>query len=353
MNQKNWQKIKANPDLIHQYDVRSRVIDSIRKFFKNEEFREVETPLLVKSPGTEPYLEVFESTLKRANLEDQKAYLLTSPEYSMKKLLAAGLGSIFQICKSFRNGEGISGRHNPEFTILEWYRVNADYRDVMDDFEKMMLAILHGTKSKDKKTVGKNELLFQGKIYDLTPPYPRISVAEAFEKYVGVSKDELLSRDSLMAVAKEKDYQLGEETTWEEVYNQLFLNEIESEIGKINKPVIIYDYPASQAALSRKKADDPRFAERFEVYMAGLELGNAFSELTDAKEQKERLEEELALREKLGKTKYELDNDFIDALSSGLPDTGGIAVGVDRLVMLFANVATIEETLFFPGSEVF
>lgn len=340
---KNWQKLRQDGELKRRLLMREQVIDGIRSFFKQQGFHEVETPLLVVAPGTEPYLEVFETKLKKPAGKSMSAYLLTSPEYAMKKLLAAGMGNIFQVCKSFRNNEGSSERHNPEFTILEWYRTPADYTDIMTDFEQLMLA-LNG---------GKTELSYQGKKYDLSAPYPRLSVAETFAKYVGVTEEELLSEEALKKVLKQKGYQVTPETDWEAAYNQLFLNEIEPKLAEMDQPVIVYDYPASQAALSKKKVSDPRFAERFEVYLAGLELGNAFSELTDAVEQEQRLREELALRKKLGKTEYQLDTDFIEALKAGMPESGGIAVGVDRLVMLFADAEDIEETLFFPSSEVF
>lgn len=344
---KTWQRLKQRPSLMKQYLMRERVIDAIRLFFKKQGFHEVETPLLVQSPGTEPYLEVFETTLKSPGSKDKQGFLLTSPEYAMKKLLAAGMGNIFQVGKSFRNQEGVSSRHNPEFTILEWYRTEADYLDIMADFEQMMLFILRSVT--DQKT----KLVFQGRSYNLTPPYPRMTVAEAFKKYVGVTSEQMLSRQELIKVARHKQYEVKKDSTWEEVYNQLFLNEIEPQLAKFDRPIFIYDYPVSQAALSKVKSDDPRFAERFEVYLAGLELGNAFSELVDATEQERRLKAELALRKKLGKVEFQLDIDFIEALKSGLPDTGGIAVGIDRLVMLFANATSIQDTLFFPAQEIF
>lgn len=343
---KNWQKIKQNQALKNQFFVREKVFDGIRSFFKNEGFHEVETPLMVKHPGTEPYLEVFETKLIEAGKKKQ-AFLLTSPEFAMKKLVAAGLGNIFQICKSFRNGEGLSERHNPEFTILEWYRVNADYTDIMTDFENMLRYLNKEINSDDQY------LTYQGRKYDIFSPFTRITVAEAFEKYLGIGKRDLLSVDALKEVAKAKGYEVNEDTDWEGVYNQLFLNEIEPKIDNQDKPVILYDYPSSQAALSKRKQDDPDFAERFEIYLAGLELGNAFSELTDPAEQKKRFEEELELRRKLGKTEYQLDQDYIDALESGLPETGGIAVGVDRLVMLLADVTDIKDVTFFPSTEIF
>lgn len=347
--QKNWQKLRENPALLEQFLIREKVIDAIRAFFKSEGFHEVETPLLVQSPGTEPYLEVFESELITPGFENKKAYLLTSPELSMKKALSAGMGSIFTICKSFRNGEGISDSHNPEFTILELYRVEADYTDIMRDCENLMLFILNSLGLNESKN---NVLEYQGKTYNLSTPWDRITVSEAFQTYAGVSQSDMLDEQKLVEIAKQKGYQVSEQTTWEEAYNQILLNEIEPYLGK-TKPTILYEYPASQAALSKRKESDPRFAERFEFYLAGLELGNAFSELTDADEQEARMIADLVYRKELGKVEYQMDHDFIAALRMGMPRTGGIAIGVDRLVMLFANVASIKDTLLFPVEDVF
>ncbi len=348
---KTWQNIKNHPEILPRYFMRERVIDAIRAFLKQETFHEVETPLMVAKPGTEPYLEVFQTNLKTRNYPDKPAFLLTSPEYAMKKLLTAGLGNIFTICKSFRNDEGLSMFHNPEFTILEFYRANADYTDVMRDCENMLISILHAVNPHKAKS-GQTTLTYQGKEYDLAAPWERLSLAEAFQKFAGISADDMLSEERLPQLVREKGYTIEAENTWEEAYNLIFLNEIEPRIGR-NKPTIIYDYPASQAALSLKKKDDPRFAERFEFYLAGMELGNAFSELTDAVEQEERLTSEVKLRAELGKVQYGIDEDFIQALREGMPRASGIAIGVDRLIMLFADAASIKETLFFPVEDVF
>lgn len=345
---KNWQNIKTNPNSIESFLVREKVIDALREFFKIRQFHEVETPLLVRSPGTEPYLDVFETELRFSEGDTHRAFLLTSPEYAMKKLLAAGLKNIFQICKSFRNGEGRSTRHNPEFTILEYYRSHADYTSIMTDMEELLTFLAKKVKGSEYEA----GFQYQGFHIDLGRPFLKYSVEEAFQQFAGVSREVLLSEQQLISAAQKKGYQTNQDTTWEQAYNQIFLNEIETKLDK-SKPTIIYDYPASQAALSKKKENDPAFAERFEIYLAGIELGNAFSELIDAHEQKTRLIAELAERQKLGKTEYPLDEDFIEALSSGLPECTGIAIGVDRLVMLFANVASIEDTLFFPVQELF
>jgi lysyl-tRNA synthetase class 2 len=292
--------------------VREKVVDDIRFFFKSQGFREISTPILVPTPSCEPNLEVFETELRTSKGAGRRGFLIMSPEYSIKKLLAEGIGNCFEITKCFRNEEEVSRLHNPEFTMLEWYRVNANYFDVMNDFENLFL-----------KIVGGNQLSYQGENYDLTPPWPRISVAEAFSGKIPE----------------------------EENFSQDFFNLVEPKLTASHRPAFVYDYPKYQASLA--KINSQGFAERFEVFLAGLELGNCFTELTDAVEQKKRFEKELSERKAAGKTEYPIDEDFIKALEAGLPEVSGIAVGVDRLVMLAADAVDISETLFFPASKTF
>ncbi|PIR99182.1 EF-P lysine aminoacylase GenX [Candidatus Collierbacteria bacterium CG10_big_fil_rev_8_21_14_0_10_44_9] len=357
--QKTFQKLKQDPDLWARYWIREQVIDAIRAYFKDLGFHEVEVPLLLPAPSTEPFLEVFKTELKDDQGNKWQAFLPSSPEFALKKLLSAGSGSVFTITKSFRNGEGRSSRHNPEFTILEWYRTPGDYMDIARDFEGLMRFILTFKDSPRRSNnlptrrvlEGRTHLKYQGKEYDLGSPWERISVAEAFQKYSGIDTETMLNEQWLMAKGKKKGYQVDESTTWEEIWDQIIANEIEPKLGQ-KGPTILYDYPIAQAALA-KKARDPRFAERFEVFMGGLELGNCFSELTNWKEQKRRCLVDLAERKHLGRTEFPMDTDFIEALKMGMPETGGIAVGVDRLVALFADTSDIANTLFFPVSELF
>lgn len=346
--------------------MREQVIDAIREYFKSHGFHEVETPKLLPQPSTEPFLEVFQTGLKDDQGNNYQAFLPSSPEFALKKLLSAGSGSVFEICKSFRNGEGKSGSHNPEFTILEWYHTPGDYMTVAQDFEELMRfigeklqgSVLCNGDSQAKQMVQSSVLQrtdpcikYQGREYSLKSPWERITVAEAFQKYAGIDTETMLDGKRLTAYGKQKGYQVDEKTTWEEIWNQIIANEIEPKLG-VNGPTILYDYPVAQAALARK-AKDPRFAERFEVFMAGMELGNCFSELTDWQEQEARCKADLAERKRLGKTEFGMDTDFIEALKMGMPPTGGIAVGVDRLAALFADVPSIQEVLFFPASEMF
>lgn len=346
---KTWQRIKRDPALLPQYFVREQVVDTIRRFFKDQGFHEVFTPILVPIPSAESNLEVFKTEYRTNSGYKKSAFLIMSPEYAIKKILAAGVGNCFEIAHCFRNEEEISRLHNPEFTMLEWYRVGANYRDIMDDFENLFTRIIKETNPQ----VNLGDWDYQGEKYDISLPWPRISVKETFQKYCGISSETLVSEKGLIRAAQQKHYFVDGKTTWEQAFYQIFFNEIEPALKKSHRPMIVYDYPKSQAALARLKESDPRFAERFEVFLAGMELGNCFSELTDWQEQAQRFKKDISERKKLHKTEYGIDEDFINALKEGMPDVSGIAVGVDRLIMLAADVPTVADTMFFPASELF
>lgn len=341
-----WRRLLDKPELWERYFIREKVVKAIRSFFDEGGFREVETPLLISHPPAESYLDVFETTLFDRNRKPTKAYLSTSPEVSLKKLMVAGLGNCYSLTKSFRNMEIYGKLHNPEFTILEWYRVGVDYKKIMSDCEKLLNRIARSLSQPGFV------LEYQGRRVDLTPPWERLTVAEACATWAHVDLEEFFDIDAARRIAKGKGYNVEAKTTWGELFHQIFLNEVEPKLGR-GRPTILYEFPGSMAALARKKPSDPRFAERFEFYIEGLELGDCYSELTDAKEQEERFKKELAEVKRLGKTAYDFDHDFIEALKVGLPECSGIAVGVDRLVMLFADVTDIADTLFFPAKELF
>lgn len=334
---KTWQKLRTHPELWQRYFVRENAIKAIRAFFEKERFHEVETPLLIARPPAESYLDVFETTLLDRHRKPKKAYLSTSPEVPLKKLIVAGIGNCYSLTKSFRNMETDSRLHNPEFTILEWYRVGATYINIMKDCEKLFRAILG------------DSIIYQGKLIDVAPPWERITVVEAFEKYARVNFEDFFN--SAPAIAIKKGYTVEKGTTWEQLYNQIFLNEVEPHLGR-GKPTILCDFPSAMAALCKKRPD-LRFAERFELYIEGLELGDCYGELTDANEQELRFAAELVEIKRLGKTSYEYDQDFIEALKVGLPECSGIALGIDRLVMLLADVTDIADIMFFPAKELF
>jgi len=353
-----WHTLKDNPGLWRRYFLRERVIRQIRLFFETRGFHEVETPILIGHPAAESYLDVFETTLLDRNRKPTKMYLSTSPEVALKKCMVAGIGNCFALTKSFRNTEVGDSLHNPEFTILEWYQVEATYTTIMEECEQLILHLLKTTLSERNRTdhhqqglaLNPQTLSYQDKHIDFSRPWKRLSVKTAFSNFAHIDFEEFLDLKKARAIAKSRGYVVAGSTTWEEIYNQIFLNEVEPHIN-MAKPVFLYDFPKAVGALAKTKKDDPRFVERFELYIAGLELADCYTELTDWKEQKMRFDDQLKEIKRLGKTPYVYDHDFISALKAGLPDCAGIAVGIDRLLMLLLNSTDIKDTMLFPAEE--
>lgn len=365
---KTWQRLKTKPALYQRYLVREAIYKAIRLFFAEHAYHEVEVPLLTSALIPESYLEIFETNLLDRNRKPQKAYFTPSPEIFLKKLLVAGIGNCYALTKSFRNTESNSNTHNPEFSMLEWYHIEADYKDVMDDTEELFCFIVkflssyysnlpsgRASRIRDKSRTSQDDknpiLTYQGKSIDLTPPWERLTMVEAFQKYANIDLLTLMEDIPMRAFAKSRGYHVESQNTWEQLFNQIYLNEVESQFGR-GKPTIVYEFPAPMAALAKKKPTDPRFAERFEVFIEGLELGDAYTELADWKEQEERFKAETLERARLGKIDHPYDRDFIEALKAGLPRCSGMAMGLDRLVMLFANAKRIQDVLFFPAEEM-
>jgi len=345
---KTWEKLKHDPRLWGRYALREQVLREIRMFFYKKNYHEVETPILIGHPPAESYLDVFETTLLDRRKNPKNMYLSTSPEVALKKCMVAGIGNCFSLTKSFRNTEVGDRLHNPEFTLLEWYRVGATYIDIMKECEVLILDVLERVipAVKASKTIqyGKEKI-------NLTSPWKRLSVQEAFQVFANVDLNEFFDIRKARVIAKKKGYTVADANTWEELFNQVFLNEVEPHIEK-NRPVFLYDFPKAVGALAKTKTDDPRFVERFELYIGGLELADCYTELTDWKEQKERFEKELLEIKRLGKTPYSYDEDFIEALKAGLPASSGIAMGIDRLLMLLTNTNNVADTLLFPIDEL-
>jgi elongation factor P--(R)-beta-lysine ligase len=323
---------------------RARMLASVRCFFAERDFLEVETPALQRSPGLEPHLVAFATELLAPGAEPVRRHLHTSPEFAMKKLLVAGLPRIFQLAHVFRNGERGS-THHPEFAMLEWYRAGADYTDLMADCEALLRAAL--------AAAGAREFRRRGRRADPAGPFERLSVAAAFERHCGIDLlatapdplDPDVSR--LAAAARRSGVEPHPGDTWEDLFFRLFLERIEPHLGD-GVPTILFDYPVSMAALSRPKPGDPRLAERFELYVCGLELANAFGELTDAAAQRARFAADREKRRALYGEAYPVDEDFLAALEHGMPESAGIALGFDRLVMLATGADDIEEVLWAP-----
>ena len=292
--------------------LRSRILQSIRDFFVERDFLEVETPVRIPAPAPESHIDAIAS---------DGWFLQTSPELCMKRLLAAGHQRIFQICKCFRRSER-GDRHLPEFTMLEWYQAGVDYRELMRHCEALLLQL-------SRRLMDADYISYQGKRISLEAPWERISIREAFARYTPISMEQAIE---------------------ENAFNELMAFQIEPRLG-LDKPVFLFDYPVSLGALARRSAADPTVAERFELYIAGVELVNAFSELIDAGEQRERFSKEQAYRAASGKTVYPDADKFLDCLNR-MPESSGAALGIDRLCMIFADTARIDDIVAFTTEDL-
>ncbi len=308
-------------------DMRWQLLRQTREFFWSKGFTEIETPLIVQLPGQEPYLSPVPVKLHNEQGQSFDGYLHTSPEYTMKKMIAAGYEKIFFLGKTLRDHESFGGMHNPEFTMIEWYRAHEDMGALMRDVEELFANLGY------KKS------------------FERVHMKQVWKEYAGLDLDTLLTVDTLLRACINKGYRPDKSEQYEDLFYRIFLNEVEPRLAECG-PLILHHYPAQMAALSNISEQDPNYAERFEVYVDGVEIANAFTELTDADEQLERLREEQNLRQKLGKPVYMIDMEFIDALRS-MPPSAGIALGFDRLVQVFTGCKNIDDVLVLPASKLF
>lgn len=295
----NWQLARKRPNL----ETRARIVQTIRAFFVDRDFLEVETPHRLPANAPEPHIDAVAS---------DEWFLHTSPELCMKRLLAAGYPRLFQLCRAWRSGER-GARHLPEFTLLEWYRAGSDYTALMADCETLLSAL-----------APTGSLSVAGQTIDLAPPWERLTVAAAFDRHASLPLAQALASDR---------------------FEELLTAEVEPHLGR-TRPTFLTDYPAELAALARRQPGNPAVAERFELYLGGVEVANAFSELTDPAEQRARFERDEALRRAAGKVPIPLPEKFLDELAA-MPPSAGIALGVDRLVMLLTGAGTIDEVVAF------
>jgi lysyl-tRNA synthetase class 2 len=321
---------------------RARLSAAVRAALGARGYEEVETPCLVPAPGMEPHIDAFLAPfVPEGGGAPRPLWLQNSPEYAMKRLLADGFERVFQLARVFRNGE-VSATHNPEFTMLELYRAGTDYRGIMEDLEAVVEASARALS-------GGARAVRDGRTIDLAAPFERLTVAEAFRRHAGIDLA-ACGGDAgrLRAAARAAGHDAGPDgEPFDDAFFRVMLAAVEPRLGEA-RPTFLVDWPASMAALARLSARDPRWAERFELYAGGLELANGFSELTDAAEQRARLLEEQALRRRLSRPAYPLDERFLEAVGR-LPPAGGVAVGFDRLLMLLTGAAAIDEVLLFPA----
>ena len=322
---------------------RSRIVRAVRRWFEERDFLEVEAAALQVSPGNEAHLHAFATEIVGPDGSERRLYLHTSPEFACKKLLAAGERRIFDLARVWRNRERGS-LHHPEFTLLEWYRAEEPYETLMADCAALLALAA--------ETAGARLFEFRGRCCDPFAAPERITVAQAFTRFAGVDllasvgADNETDRDALAAAARNAGVRVARDDSWADVFSRVLVEKIEPNLGE-GRPTILCEYPAAEAALARPKGGDPRVAERFELYACGVELANAFGELTDAAEQRRRFEAEMAEKARLYGETYPVDEDFLAALAQ-MPEASGAALGLDRLVMLAAGAQRIEQVIWTP-----
>jgi len=303
---------------LSRLEARARLVASCHAFFSSRGFVHVDTPTLVPCPGLDVHLDAFETNARGA-----PRYLTTSPEYQMKRLLTEGMKLIYQVSRAYRRGE-LGSRHNPEFSILEFYRANATAEDVMRDTEQLCARLTSG------------KVTLADRAIDTRPPFVRMTVREAYERFANTSESEMLR----LAVEDE------------DTFYRLLVDQVEPALAALPHAVFLCDYPATQASLARKKPADPRYAERFELYVAGVELCNGFGELTDPEEQAARFASDQEERKKRGLPVYPIDERFLAALRAGMPASGGNAIGLDRVIALACGTTNIADVMTFTDETV-
>ncbi|HHW07848.1 MAG TPA: lysine--tRNA ligase [Clostridia bacterium] len=323
----------VNPDVRNDFIARSRAIKAIRRYLDEQGFLEVETPTLHTIAGgaaARPFI-------THHNALDIDMYLRIALELHLKRLLVGGLERVYEIGRVFRN-EGISTKHNPEFTMLELYQAYADYEDMMVLTENLVARAAEAVR-------GTTVIPYQGEMIDLTPPWPRLTMMEAVKKYTGVDFAAVQTDEDAREIARKFNLEIEGTSTWGKILSELFEEHVEKHLVK---PHFILDYPVEVSPLAKKKKDNPKLTYRFEAFVACRELANAFSELNDPIDQKERFLAQLKEREAGDEEAHPMDEDFIRALEYGMPPAGGLGIGIDRLIMLLTDKASIRDVILFP-----
>ena len=323
----------ANPAVAEVFRRRAWIIAEIRRFFDERGFLEVETPMMQPIPGgaaARPFV-------THHNALDLRLYLRIAPELHLKRCVVGGLERVYEINRNFRN-EGLSTQHNPEFTMLEFYQAYADYRDLMALTEELLSQIV-------RKVCGSDTVTYQGREISFTPPWPRLTLEEALGKMGRLTQDEVRSEQGLRKAADASGIAVKPAWGWGKLLAELFEARVE---GQLVQPTFITDFPAELSPLAKARTDDPRYVQRFELYVAGLEVANAYTELNDPREQRRRLEAQAKARAAGDEEAHYMDDDFVRALEYGLPPTAGEGIGIDRLVMLLTDSPSIRDVILFP-----
>jgi len=323
----------VNPDSRRVFEVRSRLVSGIRRFLDERGFLEVETPMMQPIPGGA----VARPFVTHHHALDLDLYLRIAPELYLKRLLVGGVHRVYEINRNFRN-EGISTRHNPEFTMLELYWAWADYRAMIDLTEELLLALADGV-------LGRRALSWKGETIDLAPPWPRLTMREAVARHGGIDPARLGTAEGVGGELDRRGVERPPAPTYGHLLMALFEAVAEPHLVA---PTFVLDYPVEVSPFAKLTPGDPRFTERFELYVGGMEIANAFSELNDPDAQAERFRQQLAAREVGDEEAHRFDHDFVRALEYGMPPAGGEGIGIDRLAMLFTDSPSIRDVILFP-----
>lgn len=323
----------VNPDSKQTFVTRSLIIQAIRRYLDNKGYLEVETPMMHSIAGgaaARPFI-------THHNALDLDLYLRIALELHLKRLIVGGLERVYEIGRVFRN-EGISTKHNPEFTMLELYEAYSDYEDIMNLTEDLISTVA-------KEVLGTTKIQYGEYEVELAPSWKRLHMVDAIKEYTGVDFWKVTSDEEARALAKKHNIEINENMQYGHIVNEFFEQRVED---KLIQPTFIYGHPVEISPLAKKNADDPRFTDRFELFIVGREHANAFTELNDPIDQKERFEAQLIEREQGNDEAHMMDEDFVEALEYGMPPTGGLGIGIDRLIMLLTNSPSIRDVLLFP-----
>lgn len=312
---------------------RSNILEKIRFFFNKQKYLEVDTPILSPDLIPESSIEIFKTKMIHPYKGNTDLFLIPSPEIWMKKLLSEGSGDIYQICKSFRNSEQSGKQHNSEFTMLEWYKTDYSYMDNIGETERLF-----------------THLLDPSSPADLRPPFIRMSVEEAFKKYAGFSLEKNYSEISLRKALHSVNIETDEDDSWEVLFNRVFLQLVEPFLPR-EKPLVLYNYPSRVKTLARDLPGTV-WSERWELYVRGIELANCFTEEKDPKKIQDYYREESELKEKISSVNHPVDDQYFEYFGPDFPDCSGVAMGVDRLIMLLTDESSIEGVILFPLSKI-
>ena len=330
---KRYLDLLTNPESLEVFKTRSKILSEIRNIFVEEGYLEVETPMMHPIPGGAT-ARPFQT---HHNALDMDLYLRVAPELYLKRLVVGGLEKVFEINRNFRN-EGLSTKHNPEFTMLEFYTAYADYEDQMNFMETLIRKLA-------EKVLGKTVIEQNKKKYDLSKSFQKLTLIDSIVKYIGAKKDQLEDRKELEKIAKKLEVENIKDSSDGKLQLEIFEKGVE---GELDKPTFIIGYPKDVSPLSRTQDDNPGYVDRFELFIGGKEIANGFSELNDPDEQAERFKQQVRQKDSGDQEAMGYDEDYVEALEYGLPPCAGVGVGIDRLVMLFTGTTSIRDVLLFP-----